>query len=225
MSLPKKISRRNLLQAGLGAAASLIWGNLEARQTTHSPCKTPLQTEGPFYPQHDQADKDYDLTLIRGHREPAQGEVLHIRGQVLDEHCQPIPDVFVEIWQANTYGRYRHENDANPAPLDPHFQGWGKVKTDQQGNYHFKTIIPGPYPVNERWWRPPHIHFKVAKRGYHELTTQMYFAGHKFNEQDWILLKVPQEERAKVIVELEEKSQGDEPGAKQCRFNIALQRA
>lgn len=222
MSLPKRISRRRLLQAGLGTTLGLIWGNLEA---ANSPCRTPPQTEGPFYPKHDQADKDYDLTLIQGHTEPAKGEVLHIRGQILDEHCQPVPGAWVEIWQANTYGRYRHENDSNPAPLDPHFQGWGKVKTNEQGHYHFKTIIPGPYPVNERWWRPPHIHFKVAKRGYHELTTQMYFAGHKFNERDWILLKVPEEERAKVIVELEENSQSGEPGTKQCHFDMALQRA
>lgn len=224
MPSPKMFTRRHLLRAGLGAAVGLLWGSAQARPAADSACGTSQQPEGPFYPRHEQADKDYDLTLIEGHKEQAQGEVIHLGGQILDEHCQPVPGALVEIWQANTHGRYRHENDPNPAPLDPHFQGWGKVNTDEQGHYQFKTIIPGAYPVNRRWWRPPHIHFKVAKRGYHEMTTQMYFAGQKLNKKDWILQRVPKEEQAKVIVELEENSRDLEPGAKRCRFDIALLR-
>lgn len=72
--------------------------------------------------------------------------------------------------------------------------------------------------------RPPHIHFKVSRRGYHELTTQMYFAGHALNEKDAILQELPAAERGKVVVAFAEGTVEDEPGAKRGAFNIMLRR-
>ncbi len=224
MSTPKKMTRRAMLQVGLGAAAGAATGNLLAQPTGDTSCETPAQTEGPFYPKHEQADKDLDLTLIKGHAERADGEIIYVSGQVLDDHYKPVSGALVDVWQANKHGRYHHEDDPNPAPLDVNFQGWGQIKTDDQGHYSFKTIIPGAYPVDEEWRRPPHVHFKVSKRGYHELTTQMYFAGHELNEKDQILLELPEAERGKVIVEFREGSADDEPGAKRGQFNIMLRR-
>lgn len=120
--------------------------------------------------------------------------------KVLDEAGQPIADALVDVWQANAHGRYAHERDPNPAPLDEHFQGWARITTDAQGCWRIRTIKPGPYPVGDGWSRPPHIHFKVARRGYIELTTQMYFSGEALNDVDRLLLSVPQAERAGLIV-------------------------
>lgn len=224
MSTPKKMTRRAALGLGLGVAAGAASGKLLAQADDATECATPAQTEGPFYPKHEQADKDLDLTIIRGRAARAEGEIVYVSGQVLDDQYKPVPGALVDVWQANVHGRYHHDDDPNPAPVDANFQGWGQIRADEQGRYGFKTIIPGAYPVDEAWWRPPHIHFKVSKRGYHELTTQMYFAGHPLNEKDQILLELPEAERGKVVVEFHEGRPEDEPGAKRGEFNIVLRR-
>jgi protocatechuate 3,4-dioxygenase beta subunit len=91
---------------------------------------TPEQVEGPFHPIVDQADKDLDLVMISGHTRPASGEVIMVQGQVRNLSGKPLAGVEVDVWQANHFGRYAHEEDPNPAQLDPDFQGWGIVQTD-----------------------------------------------------------------------------------------------
>jgi protocatechuate 3,4-dioxygenase beta subunit len=197
---PNRISRREILKAGAGVAAGTVAGSALGG----SPGPTPGNPEGPFYPVHEQADRDMDLTRIRGSEVRAEGTVIRIEGRVLDGNGDPIEGALVDIWQANTHGRYHHEGDPNPAPRDPGFQGWGMMRTDAQGRYGFTTIKPGAYPVNENWWRPPHIHYKVSRRGYRELTTQMYFAGDPLNASDALLNEVPEAERGRLLVSLDE---------------------
>ena len=189
-------SRRRVLRGSIGAAALIAGAPLMA--TT-----TPAQTEGPFFPAHPQPDTDADMTLIEGHSESAMGEVVKIYGRVLDEDGNPVANALVDVWQANTHGRYAHEADPNPAPLDENFQGWAQLKTDAEGRYRIKTIKPGAYPVMDGWSRPPHIHFKVARRGFHELTTQMYFAGDPLNDVDRLLQSVPEDQRGKLVVDFQ----------------------
>jgi protocatechuate 3,4-dioxygenase beta subunit len=133
----------------------------------------------------------------------------------------------VEIWQANKWGRYDHERDeGNPRPLDPDFQSWAEVLTDQAGGFRFKTIKPGSYPVGEGGWvRPPHIHFRVSRRGYHELVTQMYFAGEQLNESDRIRGELSPADRDRVTVGFEPASGELEPGSRVGRFEITVRRA
>ena len=221
----RKISRRTVLCAGLGTAAGLASSRLLAQALETPHCETPAQAEGPFYPIHRQADTDLDLTHIQGHSERALGEIIHVSGQVLDEHCKPLAGALIDVWQANKFGRYHHEDDPSTAPLDPNFQGWGQITTDQRGQYSFKSIFPGAYPASRRWWRPPHIHFKVARKGYRELTTQMYFAGHELNEKDRLLLDVPADERGKLIVEFKQDTSVEGVAFRRGHFDMALQRA
>jgi len=216
MTQKKRVSRRLMLQSSLGGFALLT-----AAPLLQAAFPTPHQTEGPFFPLHDQADKDLDLTLIEGHAEHAQGEVFEVRGQVLDTDGKPVADALVDVWQANSHGRYAHERDPNPAPLDPHFQGWAKLTTDAEGRFRFRTIKPGAYPVAEGWTRPPHIHLKVARRGFHELTTQMYFAGDALNDIDRLLLAVPEAERAGLVVAF---ANGNGGGAPSGQFGVVLRR-
>lgn len=182
----ENLSRRTILKA-LGTIGGVTALAPIAKSAELCGPTTPRQTQGPFYPSRDQVDKDTDLTRVRGSSETAQGRVIYVEGVVQDNDCQPVADAYVEIWQACASGRYNHPGDPNPAPLDPHFQYWGIARTDANGNYRFKTIYPGAYPADENWMRPPHIHFKVHKWGYRELTTQLYFEGEPLNERDLIL--------------------------------------
>lgn len=160
---------------------------------------TPLETEGPFYPVLAQKDKDFDLTRIEGQQGSAEGNVIFIEGQVTDTNGRPLEDATVDLWQANAAGRYRHHRDRSKAPLDPNFQGWAIVKSGREGHFRFKTILPGAYPASADWVRPPHIHFKVSKNGYADLTTQMYFPGHKLNDADLLLMQKSNDDVALMI--------------------------
>ena len=160
---------------------------------------TPKEIEGPFYPLQAQKDKDFDLTIIKGHNKRAEGKVVTIEGQILDTHGNPIENSTVDLWQANSFGKYRHPHDSSKAALDPNFQGWAIVQSGKNGFFRFKTIIPGTYPVSNDWTRPPHIHFKVSKKGYIEVITQMYFPNNKLNKVDLLLNRKKPQERVLMI--------------------------
>ncbi len=134
--------------------------------------------DGPVFGEDALEPGDNDLTTQHGGE--ALGERIVVSGRVLDEAGRPIKGALVEVWQANAAGRYRHEVDNHPAPLDPNFSGAGRCLTDDDGNYRFVTIKPGAYPWgnHENAWRPAHIHFSLFGRAFTErLVTQMYFPG------------------------------------------------
>jgi protocatechuate 3,4-dioxygenase beta subunit len=135
---------------------------------------------------------DADLTA-RGTAE-ALGERIIVHGRVLDSDGRPVRNALVEVWQANAGGRYAHENDLHPAPLDPNFDGLGRVVTDERGRYRFVTIKPGPYPWRNSLnaWRASHIHFSLFGDAFiQRLVTQMYFPGDPLFGQDPIFKSVP----------------------------------
>lgn len=216
-------SRRKALRLGiLGAGMTAVTAALG--QTQNICGLTPAQTEGPFYPVKDQADKDADLTSVQGKNGQAKGEIIFVQGIVTDQNCSVVPGTLVEIWQACVTGKYNHPNDPNTAPLDPNFQYWGRAVTDAQGVYRFKTIIPGAYPADVGWIRPPHVHFKVQKRGYAEMITQLYFDGNALNAKDRILMGLPPGERKKVVVPLVPTQLPQGGSVKVANFNIAIQK-
>ena len=107
---------------------------------------------------------------------------------------RPLPDALMEIWQANSAGRYRHDIDNHPAPLDPNFSGGGRCTTDAAGRYRFVTIKPAAYPWgNDRnAWRPAHIHFSLFGTAFvTRLITQMYFPGDPLLACDPIFNSIP----------------------------------
>lgn len=199
------INRRHVLGAGVVLPLGALAGAAGAAGTCAA---TPRQTTGPFYPVFEQVDKDVDLTQSTGHERPAQGEVIRVQGRVLDPSCMPVPGALVDLWQADSFGRYEHPADPNPAHPDPDFQGWGQAVTDAAGRYSFRTNKPAAYPLeflggqpDERaGYRTPHLHFRVSKRGFVELSTQMYFAGEKLNDTDIVLSRIASPERPKVVI-------------------------
>jgi len=132
----------------------------------------------PCFGHRDVDPLDADLTI--GHPGEPIGERITVAGRVVGGDGRPVRGQLVEIWQANAAGRYAHQRDQHPAPLDPNFTGTGRCLTDGDGWYRFQTIKPGPYPwrnhVNA--WRPAHIHFSVFGTCFTQrLVTQMYFPG------------------------------------------------
>jgi protocatechuate 3,4-dioxygenase beta subunit len=112
---------------------------------------------------------------------------------VFDTEGKPLRGTLVEVWQANSCGRYLHRWDRWPAPLDPNFSGAGRTITDDEGRYAFTTIKPGPYPWGNHHnaWRPAHIHFSLMGRAFAQrLVTQMYFPGDPFFPYDPIFNSV-----------------------------------
>ena len=157
--------------------------------------------EGPVFGDDEPAAVDADLTR-HGAGEPL-GERIIVQGRVLDEDGHPIRGALVEVWQANAAGRYLHELDRHPAPLDPNFTGAGRCLTDDEGRYRFVTVKPGAYPWgnHENAWRPAHIHFSLFGRAFvQRLVTQMYFPGDPLFEYDPIFQAVRDPRARELLV-------------------------
>jgi protocatechuate 3,4-dioxygenase beta subunit len=152
----------------------------------------PTEITGPLLGAERVTAADADLT--RAHPGEPLGERIIVTGRVLDSDGRPVPDALVEIWQANSAGRYAHGIDDHPAPLDPNFDGAGRCLTDSGGRYQFVTIKPGAYPWGNHLnaWRPAHIHFSLFGRAFTQrLITQMYFPGDPLFAQDPIFNSIP----------------------------------
>jgi protocatechuate 3,4-dioxygenase, beta subunit len=152
---------------------------------------TLTEVTGPVYGHERIGPVDNDLT-VQHDGEPL-GERIIVHGRVLDGEGRPVRNSLVEIWQANAGGRYRHDGDQHPAPLDPNFSGAGRTLTDDEGRYRFITIKPGAYPWRNHpnAWRPAHIHFSLFGNAFaSRLVTQMYFPGDPLFFQDPIFHSV-----------------------------------
>jgi protocatechuate 3,4-dioxygenase beta subunit len=172
--------------AGALAAACTAERAIEAAATAVA---TPAETEGPFFPTSVNVERDADLTRLAGRNERAAGQLIEVRGRVLNRDGQPISGAKVELWQANAAGRYAHPRDAaNTAPLDPNFQGYALLETGADGGFSVLTIKPGGYMVREmnNAVRTPHLHWKIVGAG-RTLTTQSYFPGEPANETDFLM--------------------------------------
>jgi len=143
-----------------------------------------------------------DSDLTRQHDGEPLGERIIVHGRVLDSDGRAVPDALVELWQANSAGRYSHQRDQHPAPLDPNFTGVGRCLTDSSGRYRFVTLKPGAYPWrnHENAWRAQHIHFSLFGRSFvQRLVTQMYFPGDPLFYQDPIFNAVPSAARQRMV--------------------------
>jgi protocatechuate 3,4-dioxygenase, beta subunit len=159
------------------------------------------EVTGPVYGHEDVGELDHDLT--RQHPGEPLGERIILGGRVLDGDGRPVTGTLVEIWQANSAGRYMHEVDRHPAPIDPNFSGGGRCVTDDDGRYRFITIKPGAYPWKNHpnAWRAAHIHISLFGPAFAtRLVTQMYFPGDPLFFQDPIFHSVPDErDRERLI--------------------------
>jgi protocatechuate 3,4-dioxygenase, beta subunit len=152
---------------------------------------TLTEVTGPLLGDGRIGELDHDLT--RQHAGEPIGERIIVYGRVIEEDGRPVPNTLVEVWQCNAAGRYLHNVDQHPAPLDPNFSGVGRCLTDREGSFRFITIKPGSYPWGNHpnAWRPAHIHFSLFGRAFTQrLVTQMYFPGDPLQEYDPIMNSV-----------------------------------
>jgi protocatechuate 3,4-dioxygenase beta subunit len=135
---------------------------------------TPDHIEGPFYGQGVPEGND----LYRG-----TGKILRFHGGVTDTELKPLSNVEVEFWHANEEGRYDNDDPANlPAPNT--FFCRGKWKTQSDGSFRFRTVLPGNYPIGPNVFRAKHIHFKIYPLGYEPLTTEVVLLPDEYAERD-----------------------------------------
>lgn len=178
--------------------------------------QTPSQTIGPFF--HDclmQIGVD-DLDPDR-----QAGRHVRLRGQVLDGGGEPVSDAMLEIWQADSHGRYLHPVDHWPDQPQDSFVGFGRVATDEHGRWALETVLPGAVPGAETGGRTqaPHLTVQVFARGLlDQLCTRIYFPDEPANDTDPILTSVPAERRPALVAEADESS-----GDSSYVFDIVLQ--
>ncbi|MCW5732650.1 MAG: hypothetical protein KIS73_00905 [Enhydrobacter sp.] len=181
---------------------------------------TPSQTEGPFYPTEFPADSDNDLVQVRGASARAMGTVLHLQGRVFTIGGALAPGrTTVEIWQCDSQGLYDHPRQSMRESRDTAFQGYGRVVTDNDGRYSFRTLKPTAYPG-----RTPHIHVKVAAVDGRRLTTQFYVEGEPRNTDDFVWRSaVSGDPNRRAMIEMRlEPADRLEPGAFTTVMDIVL---
>jgi protocatechuate 3,4-dioxygenase beta subunit len=215
---PHRIRRRTVLRAAASLTLAGVVGVPRGSAAAGAALPaTPANALGPFYPPQKPADSDADLTQVAGHAGRASGTVLYVTGRVLDMRGVPLAGAELELWQANAFGRYHHPSDTDASgPLDPAFQGYGRLAVDAEGRYRIKTIKPPPYSG-----RTPHIHFIVAN-GATRLTTQMFFEGEAGNERDGLYRYLNRDDRRASTGRFVDRAPGMEPSAVAATWDIVL---
>jgi protocatechuate 3,4-dioxygenase alpha subunit len=131
--------------------------------------------------------------------EGVAGERITIRGKVLDGDGEPVPDAVLEIWQADSAGRYPSEFSPQNS-VSPRFLGFGRIETDDHGEFKFTTIKPGRVPAPEGSLQAPHIVVTLFSRGLLKpLRTRVYFPDEPGNVDDAVLRLVPPARRSTLL--------------------------
>ena len=173
MREPTLITRRTFLTA----SAALIAAPAALAQQ----CRvTPHDALGPFYKSNAPAQAELCASGSGG------GEKLTVSGRVLRmTDCAPLAGALVEVWQADSRGDYTQvgarQDDAGCLLR-------ASLKTDAEGRYAFRTVLPGEYPG-----RPRHIHYRVSAKGYATLVTQLYFARERGVPQELVVTAAPKD--------------------------------
>jgi protocatechuate 3,4-dioxygenase, alpha subunit len=141
------------------------------------------QTVGPFFQIGLEDLYQTDLTVPG-----LAGTVITVSGKILDADQLPVPDALVEVWQANSFGKYAHPDDYQDKPFDPGFIGFGRCPTNAEGAFQFRTIKPGSVPSSTGAPQAPHINVSIFMRGLlNGLVTRIYFSDEERNSGDEVL--------------------------------------
>ena len=176
---------------------------------------TPAQPEGPYYPRPVPSETDADLTQIAGAPRPAQGDPLLVTGRVLRSDGAPVPGAAIEIWQTDSQGIYQHPNEPRVAQRDTAFQGYGRVVSDAEGRFAFRTVRPGLYDR-----RTAHIHLRAhPPGGGAALTTQVYFPDEPENARDGLLNRVRDPAQRQALMARLDR---DPSGTARAQFDVVL---
>jgi len=133
------------------------------------------------------------------------GERIIITGRVIDGSGAPVADAVIELWQADSEGRFA---DADSSP--PAFSGWGRQPTQADGTYTFETIKPGPVEGPVGRFQAPHVSLWIVARGINMgLQTRVYFADEaEANADDFVLNKIMDRRRRETLIARREEGSG-----------------
>jgi hydroxyquinol 1,2-dioxygenase len=124
--------------------------------------------------------------------EGVRGEPTFYSGRVLGSDGKPLAGAVLDIWSGDGEGTYDMQ-----MPEDVGMKARGRIRTDAEGRYRFRSIKPNFYPVPtdgpvgrmlERMgrhpMRPGHIHMIVSAPGHHAVTTHLFAAGSEYIDSD-----------------------------------------
>jgi protocatechuate 3,4-dioxygenase alpha subunit len=180
---------------------------------------TPSQTAGPYFA--------YALTPGTAYAYPALvendlttpdavGDAIVITGRLLDGSGKPVPDGFLELWQADGAGRY----SSGEQRQNTTFKGFGRSPTDTAGTFSFRTVKPGAVAAPGGGGQAPHINVSIFARGIlRRMFTRIYFPDGAANAGDPLLALVPEDRRATLIA----RRDGDLDGVPKYVFDVHLQ--
>jgi len=158
---------------------------------------TPTHTTGPFA--HIGLSRDPAQNIMA--TPDVSGEHIKIEGHIFNAQGTPAPDAIIELWQANSHGRYKHPEDNQDKPLDPDFSGFGRAATDKEGQFSFNTIKPGQVPGRGNTLQAPHINVNVFASGLMtHVITRLYFSDEATNEADPLLSSIEDESRTMTLI-------------------------
>lgn len=142
----------------------------------------------------------------------AKGQIITIRGQVIDGTGWALRDAMIESWQADAAGKFPGQDGADPA-----VSGFARFAAHgDSGEYELRTVKPGPVAARGGGLQAPHIALWIVARGINVgLQTRIYFEDED-NTADPLLARIEQRNRVDTLIA---KKTGD--GA--YRFDIRLQ--
>jgi protocatechuate 3,4-dioxygenase beta subunit len=182
-------------------------------------------TVGPFFPPHFFRPGDNDLTTIEPGAPAAAGERIYVFGYLFEANRVPRWNSILEIWQADAQGRFAHPNDPRAAEADPHFIGWGRRASENDGYFDFITVKPGSFddPVAQAR-RAPHIDLSITGSGLmRRLTTTLFFPGEPGNADDPVFAAVTDTGARERLILTPAPSPRAPAGASAYRIDIVLQ--
>lgn len=149
---------------------------------------------GPFYvPPLKQLPADSDISG------GVDGTTLYVSCRVVGLDGTPLPDAWVDVWQADDDGYYDVQRPGQKENLRARF------RTDAEGRFSFWSVVPTSYPIptdgpvgkmlkaaGRHPYRPAHIHFMIGKEGYDTLVTHLFIVGDQYLESDAVFGVKPQ---------------------------------
>lgn len=179
---------------------------------------SPYCTIGPFFPGEFAADCG-DLTSFQGKQ--ARGQHILLSGRVFEDGKRPIINAIVEIWQPDSNGVFRHPLDPRVEDADPGFFGWGRARTDAEGRYSFRTVMPGAYTAEDGTPRCPHVSLMVLAIGLtRRLVTTVFFANDPAAVSDPVLDCVADPELRDRLFAIRDKTSNGAAALPGYRFDI-----
>jgi hydroxyquinol 1,2-dioxygenase len=121
-----------------------------------------------------------------------KGEPAFYSGRVLSVDGRPLENATLDVWSGDGEGNYDMQ-----LPGEFVMKARGKIRTDSEGRYWFRSIRPTFYPVptdgpvgrmlkamGRHPFRPGHIHMIVSAVGHEPVTTHLFVADSEYLDTD-----------------------------------------